>query len=516
MATIIHTDKIDYNTLDGEEQGWVYNALDCCMTHEVNDALVEKNADYAAASYNFVRAMMGPAMHMSFRGCLIDTNKRGELIRQLEAEKEKYTKRVQRMVAVFWRDDFNPASPDQLKTLLYTVMNVKAEYKWDSATKSRKISTDKNALENIDKGGWFYPRPIVKHVLKIRDLGKKIGVLKTGIDEDGRMRTAYNVSGTETGRWSSKENNFKTGTNLQNITNELREMFIADEGWKMAYLDGEQAESRLVAYESGDENYIAACEGGDLHTYVTRMVWPKLKWGLETDHEHNREVAEQKFYKHWSYRDMAKRLGHGTNYIGSAYQMAKHIHVEKKIVEDFQDIYLNRAFPGIAQWHQTTATLLQTQGYLDTPFGRRRYFFSRLDSEDTLKEAIAYVPQSTIGEWLNLALWRMWYHMDLHGNGDFQCMMQVHDAVLVHYKDISHKFQQDILAKACAYMEFPIKAKYGTFIIPANVEGVGWNWRKYKEGTNNDGLLGLKKDEATNRKRTRSTKEATSVLARRL
>lgn len=516
MGKIINTSEIDYDTLDREQQGWVYNCLDCCMTDEIHTVLQEKRTDYVDSSYDFVRSMQAPAMHMAFRGVLIDVNRKAQLIKKLEERERLYEHRVQRIVGAFWRDDFNPRSDVQLKELLYEVMMVKAEHKWDSATKKRKISVDKTCLENILKSGAFYPKPIIKHVLLVRDIRKKIGTLKTGIDEDQRMRIGYNVSGTETGRWSSNENCFGTGTNGQNITDELREVFIADDGWKFAYIDGEQAESRVVAYISGDPGYIAACEGGDLHTDVARMVWPQLDWSNE-DEAHNKKVAEQQYWGHWSYRDMAKRLGHGTNYMGSAYQMAKHINVDKKIVEDFQDLYLRQAFPGIAAWHQRTATLLQTRGYLDTPMGRRRYFFGRLDDDSTLKEAIAYVPQSTIGEWLNLGLYKIWEELDL-GTNEIQCLMQIHDAVLIQYPDISIEHQRKILDKTCRLMEFPIKTEFGDCLIPVNVEGIGWNWRKYKTESNEnpDSLMGLKQDEETKRVRCRSTEAATNLLARLL
>jgi len=41
-------------------------------------------------------------------------------------------------------------------------------------------------------------RPIVNHLLTMRELQKKIDFLKTGVDPDGRIRTSYNISGTNT------------------------------------------------------------------------------------------------------------------------------------------------------------------------------------------------------------------------------------------------------------------------------------------------------------------------------
>src|SRR6516165_6883191 len=70
---------------------------------------------------------------------------------------------------------------------------------------------------------------------------------------------------------------FGTGTNLQNIEDRLRSVFVADKGMKFAYVDLEQAESRLVgAIEWNlfrDGTYLDACESGDLHTSVCRLAW---------------------------------------------------------------------------------------------------------------------------------------------------------------------------------------------------------------------------------------------------
>ncbi len=519
MALKIKTAQTDYSKFSREEQGWIYNALDCCLTDEIYNVLSAKLVDslqYAQPSYDFVRAMQGPSMAMSLRGMKIDCNLRSELITDLEAQVDYYRGRVQRMVAEIWRDDFNPNSPLQVKQLLYKILNAPVQYKWNGATKRRQESTNKEALEAVIAGPTFYARPIAKHILKVRELVKLIGTLRTGIDPDGRMRTSYNVSGTETGRWSSNSNVFGTGTNLQNITNDLREIFIADTGMKFAYIDGEQAESRVVGYLSGDQAYIDACEGGDLHSIVAQMVWPELEWTGDLHHDKH-VVAGASFHGRMSYRDASKRLGHGTNYLGSAPMMAKNTGIPLKLVVDFQSRYFF-AFPGIPRWHQGVATELQTTGCLTTPMGRTRYFFGRLDSDDTLKEAIAFVPQSVIGEWLNLAMYRVWEKHDL--GGDVRLTAQIHDAILIQYPDRGPEYQRKILAEITETMTFPIPTQAGDCIIPVGVEGVGWNWRVWDDRGSNtpnpDSLMEIGQDEKLKRTRQRTTKTATSLLTRKL
>src|SRR5438093_12127542 len=104
-------------------------------------------------------------------------------------------------------------------------------------------------------------------------------MLKTEIDPDGRIRTSYNIGGTTTGRLSSSFSEFGTGTNLQNIEEFLRSIFIADEGYKLAYFDAEQGESRCVGWIDWnlfkEGRYMDACEIADIHTSIAQRCWPR-------------------------------------------------------------------------------------------------------------------------------------------------------------------------------------------------------------------------------------------------
>jgi len=128
-----------------------------------------------------------------------------------------------------------------------------------------------------------------------------------------------------TGRWSSSSSPFNTGTNLQNVTKDLRGIFVPDPGYVLFDADLEQAESRVVAYLSEDEGYIKACEEGDLHTTVVKMIWPHRDW--TGDLQRDRAMAEEKYYRDFSYRDICKRAGHGANYGLTVDSLARHLRI---------------------------------------------------------------------------------------------------------------------------------------------------------------------------------------------
>lgn len=489
----------------------VYNGLDCMLTTEILDAIAGPNMENVkpaqALMYDFERAMQAPALEMMLRGWRVDLLKRDLAVSKLSRERI----RVQQILDQFVVEvggtgkspldkrgkvpGLNPASPKQMKEFLYGTLRLPEQH--TNVKGERKVTTNREALEALES--YFIARPFINCILDIKSRSKKIQVLTSEVDSDYRMRTSYNVTGTETGRWSSSRNAFDGGTNLQNITEELRDIFIADPGKKLAYIDLSQAESRVLGFLIWalfrDPGYLDACESGDLHTYVARLIWPELAWS--GDPEHDKEIAEGKFYLWFSYRDMAKRGGHGTNYYGTARTMARHLKVREALIASFQRAYFE-AFPGIPRYHQWIATEIQTKQYLETPLGDGRHFFGRPGDDATLREAIAHVPQAMVGKLLNLALWRNWKYM----GDECERLGQVHDAIVIQYPE---EDEDKVLPKAQALMSIPLEAHGRTFVIPSDI-AVGWNWRKRKvnkDGTisNPDGLTTWKGAGSDSRKR---------------
>jgi DNA polymerase-1 len=478
MAKVIDSSKLTPSNMGSEqEKYWIYNGLDCAVTHEVSlalDAVMHSNErprTDAQLLYAFERAMQAPALDLMLRGWRVDLFRRDEAVALLRKQEVRVQDLLDRFATAVWKRGLNPNSPIQLKAFFYGAMRIPEQHKFEKGVK--KVSTNRESLEKI--GNYFHARPLVSCILALRDIKKKISVLTTEIDQDKRLRTSYNVAGTETGRWSSSTSAFGTGTNLQNINEELRRVFIADEGWKLGYLDLEQAESRALAFciwsQFGDDSYLNACESGDLHTYCCRLIWPKLAW--TGDISQDKAIAETIFYRHFTYRDMSKRGGHATNYYGKPPTIARHLHITTAMVREFQAAYFE-PFPGIQRYHRWVAQELQLRQYLQTPLGMGRHFFGRPEDDSTLREAIAFVPQSMVGQLLNLALWRVWHH-----EKRVQLLGQVHDAIVLQYPDDPSQ-EGDILENCMRLMETSLSARGRTLIIPVEAK-VGWNWQDPKK-----------------------------------
>ena len=451
----------------------IYNGLDCCVTYEVLDALLPQLDNQTTSTYQFSRELQGPALDMRLRGVLVDGEQKERVISDFQERIAELEDSLER-IAIEGLDifGFNWRSNADIQTLFYDRLKIPVIRKQGRPTVNRE------ALEKME--AYFIARPIVAHLILLRELAKKIGVLRTEIDPDGRMRTSYNIAGTNTGRFSSSYTEYGTGTNLQNIEEALRRVFIADPGMKMAYLDEPQGESRMVGAITWnlfkDGRYLDACESGDLHTNVAKLCWPGLPW--TGDPTADRKLAEQPYYRHYDYRFMCKKIGHGTNYYGQPRALAQQAKIEVRPIEEFQPKYF-AAFPAIPRWHEWTKETLIREGNLTTLTGRRRWFFGRRDEDETLRKAIAYNPQGSLGDILNRGMLTVWRA------NDCQLLMQIHDAILIQYPE---EQEDEILPKVHQQLIQRLELQHGRTLTMVPDITHGWNWGKYDKAKNPDGL----------------------------
>lgn len=478
--TIIHTEDLTQvnnrqlyrgSPQSESDNNQTYCGLDCCLTLEIFDKLQQEHPQQQNnLIYSFERALQAPYLEIMQRGFAVDQTARLAAARELHSRRDKLQATLDELARAVWDKPLNSNSPAQLKDFFYRAMQMPEV--WISQKGQRKLSTNREALEKLEQ--YLYARPFVGLILSLRDIGKQLSVFETEIDSDGRFRAGYNIAGTETGRPSSSENAFGTGTNAQNIAAALRYPFIADAGWKMAVIDLEQVEARDVGFIQGclfgDWKFLDNCESGDLHTNNCKLIWPELGW--TGDPKGDRALADQIFYREFSFRDMSKRGGHLSNYFGTAWTMARSLKIPQAIAEEFQARYCRGAdcaFPGHQRWWQWTAQQLQTTHLLVTPFGRRRHFFGRPGDDTTLREAIAFLPQSTTADRMNLGLWRVWKKMT-----QVQLLAQTYDSITFQYREEADETK--VLEEALALLKVELQAPNGRrYVVPGEAK-VGWNW----------------------------------------
>lgn len=472
----VTTNDLDLSHFTENQVLQLYNGLDTAVTLEVFEE-ISRTHNQLPEVYSFARALQAPVLEMMLRGWKIDQEARENGISELRETLHKYQLILDEFSIAVWDKPLNANSPKQLIEFLYRHMGLPEQ--WISKKGVSKLSTDREALEKLHD--YWHVRPILACILGIRDTKKQLSVLETEIDPDGRFRTSFNIVGTETARFSSSGSAWGSGSNIQNVSPTLRYVFCADWGKKIIAIDLEQAESREVGWLCGtlfeDWTYLDAAYGGDLHTLTCKLIWTDLPW--TGDKKKDRAIADSNFYREYSHRDLAKRAGHGSNYHGSPLTLSRHLKVPVKLTEDFQRAYFT-AFAGIPKWHKYVAQELQTTQRITTPWGRTRTFFGRSNDDSTLREAIAYSPQSSTADRMNLGLYRLWSTFRTR----IELLAQVHDAVYFQINEGDN--ESEIIFQALEIINIPLVHGSRKLYVPGEAKS-GWNWGNWCCGNRTDG-----------------------------
>lgn len=448
-----------------EDDFWFYNAEDCFRTYEIREAQ-EAAIQAMSAGWpelpsvvQFQHDLQPAVVRMMLRGVRSDDHARQRMTFQvLDA-----IHRIQGELETFVSQPINIGSNPQMTELFYSALNQSPIYKRDPKTGKHTVTCDDEALKTI---GAREPvlRPVVARIQALRSARVFEGTfLAMTRDVDGRLRSSYNVAGTKTYRFSSSENAFDSGGNLQNIPTgdeddedalillpNIRKLFLFDPGMIGFDLDGDSADLRIVTGESG-------CR--QMQAYFAAGVKPYV------------EIAKE-FYRdptitkhHHSYKRM-KALAHASNYGGEAKGLSERIGLPVHDIERMQSWYFGMC-PEIKRWQEDIINQFNNRGYIQNPFGYRLWRWDR-PSRKLANEALAWTPQSSVGILINKILLRIDQELPW-----CQLLLQVHDSLTGQYPaEMGDEGKQAILQAA----EIPIHCQSGTIIIPAGMKTSTTSW----------------------------------------
>jgi Uracil-DNA glycosylase len=518
----------DERTSGNTEVKLVYNAKDCCVTQESKAVLLDRLRQHPA-SYDHYRfnIRINPAInYLNLRGCKFDTDRAQQHIltetaalAELQSQIDAALVEPALAAGVLTRKrksdpwSFNVKSADQKKWLLYSHFGFKPGRRGET-------SEEGELLRHYVKSR----QPILKTVIQaVRKRTRISDIQKLVLDPDGRIRTSLDLVGTDTFRLASRSAmsmlpDYKadgslrewvnTGTNLQNVTKELRDCFIPDspeydfwqfdlagaDAWTVAadlaalgypamledLLAGIKPAKVLMLllgeYEAGrNPALLNALPRADLKRLTKELVIPEGRdaQGRPGD---------------WKYL-VCKKAQHGTNYDGSSATVAELVFEDSDGLVDltaseasiYQQLYKLRYKPEKRiDWIRSE---LRDKGYLVTAAGVRRKFNgirNPRDPEDSVvREAAAFEPQCNTTYATNRALERLWYdpaNRQSTGWLHVEPLLQIHDALAGQYHSAARAWAHE---KLRSYFNNPMMIHGIPVTIPAD-GGWGENWKNTK------------------------------------
>jgi uracil-DNA glycosylase family 4 len=243
--------------------------------------------------------------------------------------------------------------------------------------KTGNITTGKTALDKL------YRQTKNRSILALHKLNQMDELETTFCSTEmvavHRMHPHFNVHGTASGRLSSSD------PNLQNIPETARYIYVpSNNDWSLVDIDYSQIENRLTAYFAGDHDRMGRfINDPDFseHRYAASIF-------LNVPYD---EVAKEKAND--SPYMKAKRIVHGTNYGMGSKKISLMYDLDFKEVKRLQDLWKNEIRETI-RWQERTGEKAKKDGYLTTPFGRKRWFYT----SSYFTESLSFLPQSTAAD----------------------------------------------------------------------------------------------------------------------
>jgi DNA polymerase I-like protein with 3'-5' exonuclease and polymerase domains len=205
----------DWDPKLGEEQLWIYNCKDAVTTFEANAKLEETVVAFnLEQQLAFQMSTAEIAFDMMLRGILVNLDYKMDLHNKLTAMLAEQLRIIKLCTGI----DLEPSSPKQVQSFCYDVLRLPPIYKEDKKNKTRRLTADKEAIEEwIDSCDPLF-KPLLQAIVDYRSLTVYNSTFALArLDDDGRFRCSINIAGTETFRWSTSEDAFGYGTNMQNI-----------------------------------------------------------------------------------------------------------------------------------------------------------------------------------------------------------------------------------------------------------------------------------------------------------
>jgi DNA polymerase I-like protein with 3'-5' exonuclease and polymerase domains/uracil-DNA glycosylase len=421
----------------GEQQLWAYNCKDCCITYEIWDKIIEEQASEGVSEhFYFQQSLFMPVLRMMNRGIRLDTDQRTVLRRDLT----KLGIDRQEKLDYIAGHPLNPKSPAQLLKFFYEDLKIPGIRNLDTEA----LTTNAGAMLTI---ATRHPilKPLCQLILELRSIGVFISTfINADLDVDGRMRCSFAVAGTKTFRFSSSENAFNSGMNLQNVPKNtsgrarlksddlilpnIRKLFIPDPGYTFFDLDLDRADMQVVAAEADDKllKEILA-KGIDIHCMSAAEIYGVK--GIPIDElvethpnyrDHRAKIGEGN-------RDKTKNGGHATDYGVHDRKLAITLGITVAEAARFRARWFG-LFPGIKKWHERVETEVRLRGFLQNKFGARFY----LQGDFDLPEFLAWTPSSTVAGVINRALVRIDNARE-SGESSIELLLQVHDSLAGQY-----------------------------------------------------------------------------------
>jgi DNA polymerase-1 len=419
-----------------------YAASDAEVVLRLHDVLSAKlDAISVTELFTTIEMPLVPILvDMEVAGVLIDVDILADQEKSLETQLIQVREDIFKLAG----QEFNTKSPKQVGEILFEKLGLPVIKKTKTGP-----STDARVLEQL-----ALQHPLPERILASRELEKILNTYVRKLPdhvhpETGRIHSQFSQGVTATGRLSSHNPNLQNIPIRSQIGGQIREAFIAPQGRKFVGADYSQIELRVLAHITEDPGLVEAfMNDADIHTLTAATVFD-----ISLD-----DVSYEQ-------RDIAKRINFGIAYGMGAFGLSVAANIPRNEAQEFIDSYFEN-YAGVKAYMDRTIEEVNSQGYVSSLFGRRRYF-QKVDGRAE-REAINMPIQGCAADLMKMAMIQVADRIQKE-NMKADMILQIHDELIFEVDEDQAEECRDLVVEV---MESVYKLK-----VPLKVDAaIGDNW----------------------------------------
>ncbi|HXX77222.1 MAG TPA: DNA polymerase I, partial [Ktedonobacteraceae bacterium] len=387
-----------------------YAGADADMTLRLVEPIMEelRRNSLLELFHNIEMPLLPVLMQMEIFGVALD----GDFLRNLNVQLAEQISVLENGIYDSVGHRFNINSTKQLGDILF------GELKLPSGKKTKTgFSVSADVIESL-RG----QHPIVDYLLEYRQLSKLKSTYVDGLlaqmDQiTGRVHTSFSQTTASSGRLSSSNPNLQNIPVRTEVGRQIRRAFIADPSYVLLTADYSQFELRILAHITHEPRLVEAFSNNeDIHTITAASLF---------------EVPISDVTK--DQRRLAKTVVYAVLYGQSAFGLAQITGMTNMQASEFIKRY-HETFPHIKDYVDSTLNQARKQGYVNTLFGRKRFFpdmqgLSHNERQALEREAINMPIQGGNADLIKIAMIRIQHAIEeMHLKT--RMILQVHDELV--------------------------------------------------------------------------------------
>lgn len=427
------------------EDACKYASEDAWMTYKLYDKLCEvlepKLLSLAKRiEFPFIMTLL----EMEEEGIKVDV----PYFKALESKTNSAIETLKKEIFSLSGSEFNLNSPKQLGVVLFEQLELPVIKKTKTG-----YSTDESVLTKL-----LDEHEVIAKLLEYRELAKLQStyikpLLKLGENSsNSRIHTSFLQTGTATGRLSSKDPNLQNIPTRTKLGREVRDGFVASEGYSFVGIDYSQIELRLLAHYSEDKELLDAFNNDlDIHTQTAIKLFGE-------------DEAKEK-------RGIAKSINFGLLYGMGARKLSQTLGISQAEAKGYIENYF-KSFSTVKEYLKSISDSAKELGYVDTLLGRRRYFDWKNANGMQIpmyeREAVNTRFQGSASDLIKLSMLKIQNELK-----DSKMLLQIHDELIFEVKE---EYAEEFAQKVATIMKniYDLKVKLDVSV------SIGKNWGELK------------------------------------